>query len=175
MHCESVSPGITSVEPDFEGAGYRLAKMLAEEIERKRCGQQATMPPRIEHYGPLRLVRRGSTTSIQGISPRVSKGLEYIRCNACNATIRIEDIAKTMNCSRRLATMIFKKETGQSILEAIQEIRFNHIRELLEYTSLPISVIIEQSGYSSDSFVKRLFLKRMGITMRNWRKNIQTH
>ena len=36
MFCESVTPGLTSAEPDFEGAGYRLAQMLAEEIDEKK-------------------------------------------------------------------------------------------------------------------------------------------
>lgn len=169
MYCESVSPGITSAEPDFEGAGYRIAKMLADEIDRIRNGMPPLIPPRIEHYGPLRLVRRGSTTSVRGISPRVSRAIEFIRCHACSCDIKIDDVARAMNCSRRLATLLFRKETDSSILEAVQDRRFERICELLEHTSLPISTVIEQSGYSSYSFVKRQFLKRTGMTMRSYR------
>lgn len=169
MYCESVSPGITSSEPDFEGAGYRLAEMLAEEIKRTRDGIVPPAPPRIEHYGPLRLVRRGSTTSDHGISSRVGRAAEFIRIRACDRATGIDAVAEAMGCSRRLATQQFKKETGTSILEAIQKTRLEHICELLRHTSLPISMVVEQSGYSSDSFVKRLFLKRMGMTMRKWR------
>ncbi|MBR6588587.1 MAG: substrate-binding domain-containing protein [Kiritimatiellae bacterium] len=170
MYCESVSPGITSAEPDFEGAGYRLANMLAEEIDRIRNGVPPPIPPRTEHYGPLRLVRRGSTISVQGISPRVSRAIEFIRCHACSCDLKIDDVASAMNCSRRLATLLFRKETGTSILEAIQDRRFERICELLKHTSLPISTVIEQSGYSSCSFVKRQFLKRTGMTMRSYRQ-----
>ena len=169
MYCESVSPGITSAEPDFEGAGYRLAKMLAEEIERGRNALPPQIPPRTEYYGPLRLVRRGSTISVHGISPRVNRAVEFIRCHACSCDIKIDDVAKAMNCSRRLATLLFRKEMGSSILEAIQDKRFEHICELLKHTSLPVETVIEQSGYSSGSFVKRQFLRRTGMTMLKYR------
>ena len=169
MYCESVSPGITSAEPDFQGAGYRLAKMLYEEIERFQNAMPPQIPPQTEYYGPLRLVQRGSTISAPGISPRVNRAIEFIRCNACSCDIKIDDVAKAMNCSRRLATLLFRKETETSILEAVQNRRFERICELLQHTSLPISTIIEQSGYLSCSFVKRQFLKRTGMTMRSYR------
>ena len=83
-YCESVSPGLTSVEPDFKGAGYRLAQMLAEEIERLRSGKTRSrrLPP-IEMYGPLRIVRRGSTSATSKLTSRVRRALEYIRRHAC--------------------------------------------------------------------------------------------
>jgi LacI family transcriptional regulator len=128
MYCESTSPGITSAEPDFQGAGYRLAKMLYDEIERSRGAMPHEAPPKTEYYGPLRLVRRGSTISAPGISPRVNRAIEFIRCHACSCNIKINDVAGVMNCSRRLATLLFKKETGSSILEAVQDRRLTQIR-----------------------------------------------
>lgn len=170
MYCESVSPGITSAEPDFEGAGYRLAEMLAEEIDRAKSGLPPKIPPKIEHYGPLRLVGRGSTLPVRGMNPRVVRAMEFIRCNACNRTIDIDAVAEQMKCSRRLATLLFRKETGHTILDEIRSRRFKKICELLSQTALPISTIIDQSGYASESFAKRLFRKNTGTTMREWRK-----
>ena len=170
IYCESVSPGITSAEPDFEGAGYRLAEMLADEIDRAKRRLPPQIPPKIEHYGPLKLVRRGSTLPVRGMNPRVVRAVEFIRCNACSRTIDIDAVAERMKCSRRLATLLFRKETGHTILDEIRSRRFEKICELLSQTALPISTIIDQSGYASESFAKRLFRKNTGTTMREWRK-----
>lgn len=169
MYCESVSPGITSAEPDFEGAGYKLAEMLADEINRAKSGLSPQNPPRVEHYGPLRLVSRGSTLQGRGMNPRVMRAVEFIRCNACNRTIDINTVAKQMKCSRRLATLLFKKETGHTILDVIRNRRLEKIQDLLTKTNLPISAVIDRSGYASESFAKRLFRKTTGMTMKQYR------
>ena len=171
MFCESVSPGLTSAEPDFEGAGYRLAQMLAEEIEKREKGRGKRKAGRIEFYGPLRLVRRGSTAAPSGTSPRVRRALEYIRRNACSQSIRLDDIIEEMGCSRRMGTLQFKKETGRTILEEIHEHRFEKACDLLSRTRLPIATVVTHCGYRSDAFVKKMFLARTGLTMREYRKS----
>jgi len=35
---------------------------------------------------------------------------------------------------------------------------------------MPIATVVSQCGYRSDAFVKKMFLKRTGLTMREWRK-----
>ncbi len=170
MFCESVSPGLTSAEPDFEGAGYRLAQMLAEEIEKREKGRGKRKAGRIEFYGPLRLVRRGSTAASSGTSPRIRRALEYIRRNACSQSIRLDDIIKEIGCSRRMGTLQFKKETGRTILEEIHEHRFEKACDLLSRTRLPIATVVAHCGYRSDAFVKKMFLSRTGLTMREYRK-----
>ncbi len=171
MYCEAVSPGLTSAEPDFEGAGYRLAQMLEKEIELQKAGKRSK--PYTEMYGPRRIVRRGSTAMASGISPRVRRALEYIRRNACDSAITLDDVIATMNCSRRLGTMQFKKETGRTILDEIHDLRFEKACYLLAKTSLPIATIVANCGYKSDSFVKKMFLRRTGMTMRNYRESFR--
>ena len=178
--CEAVSPGLTSVEPDFEGAGYHLAQMLAEEIDRRNFAlpaspsRRANHCARTEYYGPLRIVRRGSTANAPGQSPSVRRALEYIRRHACEDSIRLDDIISEMRCSRRLATLRFKKETGRTMLEEIHEHRMQTACELLADGRLPIATVVVQCGYRSDGFAKKLFRIRTGMTMREYR-NKQQH
>ena len=174
--CEAVSPGLTSVEPDFEGAGFRLAQMLAEEIDRlnparpARFSRRTSPTARTEYYGPLRIVRRGSTAATSGQSPAVRRALEYINRHACEALIRLDDIISEMGCSRRLATIKFKKEVGRTMLEEIHEHRIQRACELLVDGHLPIATVVAQCGYRSDGFAKKLFRTRTGMTMREYRK-----
>ena len=169
--CEMVSPGITSVEPDFKGAGYHLAQMLAGEIDRTRRGEMRKTPPPTERYGPVSIVRRGSTNAGAERHPAVRRAVEYIRRHAGEETIGLDEVIAEMRCSRRLATLLFKRDTGRTILGEIQERRLERIRELLAHTSLPIAAVVAQCGYRSDAFVKKIFLKRTGMTMRKWRRN----
>jgi len=170
LYCDSVSPGITSAEPDFEGAGYRLCQMLDAEIERTRRGAKARKRPYIETYGPVRLVRRGSTFVQKGLDPRVRRAQEFIRRNACSDKISLNAVVTEMKCSKRLATMLFKKATGRTIFDEIHEIRMQKACDLLSRTTLPIGTVSVQCGYNSESFLKRMFLKRTGLTMRAYRK-----
>ncbi len=160
--CESVSPGLTSVEPDFEGAGWRLGEMLSEEMA-------GASDVRTEHYGPLRIVRRGSTSADRSQSRPVRHALEYLRRHGCERGISIDAVATAMGCSRSLATSRFRKETGRTILDEIHDVRFRNMCDLLSRSSLPVAMVVERSGYESDGFAKKLFLSRTGMTMREYR------
>ena len=167
--CESVSPGLTSVEPDFEGAGWRLGEMLTEEIARIDTSRPASPFPRTEHYGPLRIVRRGSTSADRGQSLPVRQALEYVRRHGCERGISVDAVAAAMGCSRSLATSRFRKETGRTILDEIHDVRFRNMCDLLSRSSLPVAMVVGRSGYESDGFSKKLFLSRTGMTMREYR------
>lgn len=166
-YCEAISLGLTSVEPDFEGAGWHLGEMLERELSGKGGVRQ-------ESYGPLRLVRRGSTILAKGVSPVVRKGIEYIRRHAFEPSISVDAVASAMGCSRSLATSRFRKETGLTILDEIHNRRFERMRELLAHTSTPIALVVERCGYESNGFAKKFFLKQTGMTMREYRKNNST-
>lgn len=166
-YCEAISPGLTSVEPDFEGAGWHLGEMLERELSGKGCVRQ-------ESYGPLRLVRRGSTMLAKGVSPAVRRGIEYIRRHAFEPSISVDAVAFAMGCSRSLATCRFRKETGRSILDEIHNRRFERMCELLANTTTPIALVVERCGYESDGFAKKFFLRQTGMTMREYRKNNST-
>ena len=161
--CEAVSPGITSVEPDFEGAGWRLGEMLSEEMA-------GASDVRTEYYGPLRIVRRGSTSADRSQSRPVRHALEYVRRHGCERGISIDAVATAMGCSRSLATSRFRKETGRTILDEVHDVRFRNMCDLLSRSSLPVAMVVEKCGYESDGFAKKLFLSRTGMTMREYRK-----
>ena len=169
-YAEAVTPGLTSAEPDFEGAGYELARLLMDEIARVRNGGRRDGPAPVSHYGALRLVRRGSTQILAGNDPRVGHALEFIRRHACEHGLSTSDVIAIMGCSRRLATERFKKAVGHSILDEIHARRFDEVLRLLRNPHQQIEPIADLCGYSAPSFLKRIFKKKTGLTMRAWRK-----
>ncbi|MFK4996896.1 helix-turn-helix transcriptional regulator [Bacillus sp. N9] len=56
-------------------------------------------------------------------------------------------------------TRIFKRETGLSISEYLQQERIDTAKKLLIHTNKPISDIAIESGYSSFSYFSTIFKK----------------
>ena len=151
-------------------AGFSIPDEVALEIEREKRGEAPPRLPHVENYGPLRIVRRGSTAVAPGLSRAVRRALEHIRTHACRHELSVDDVSAVMGCSRSLATNRFRKETGHSILDEIHEHRFRKMCELLACGHLPIGIVVNLCGYESDGFAKKFFRQRTGMTMREYRK-----
>ncbi len=168
LFCDAVRPGISSVAPDFEKAGRLLSDALAREMERPGSG------PWLERYGPLMVRRRGSTgtagTASAAVGARVGRALEFLRERACLGPVRLDDVARAMGCSRRLATRLFREATGRSVVEAVHDARFERACELLRRTDKPIFLVVAECGYASESYFKREFARRSGLSMRKFRQ-----
>jgi len=162
MHCECAEPTITSIEQDFRGAGRLAADLLADVIA------NPSLPPQHMKFGPVRMVRRQSTRSLKVNDPRVARAVERIRRDAATG-LTSADVLADFPYSRRLAEKRFRAATGKTILEEIQDVRFEKICELLA-TDIPIGHIAGRCGMQSDSFLKRFFKSRTGLTLREWRK-----
>lgn len=162
VHCECTVPTVTSIEQDFRGAGRMAADLLAELIA------NPALPPRHVKYGPVRLVNRQSTRTLKMHDPQIARAVERIRRDA-NTGLTSADVLAEIPVSRRLAEKRFLAATGHTILQEIQDVRFQKVCELL-MGDIPIGHIAERCGLQSDSFLKRFFKARTGQTLREWRK-----
>ncbi len=78
--------------------------------------------------------------------------------------VAMSQLALDMNVSQRTLIRKFKSEFELSPLAYLQHLRLEAAKKLLEGTSLPLTDIIEQVGYSDASSFSRLFQKHQGIT-----------
>ncbi len=161
--CENTTPTLSSIQPDFEAAGYQAAHLL-EQLMRRTLRNPQTLS-----YGVKQIVVRESSRLAQSVDRRCLRGQEFIRLNAC-ADIGVPDIARHMGVSRRMAEVLFRKHVGQSILDEIQQTRLARLKTFLCETALPIGQISEQCGYQTEMHAKRLFKRQTGMTMRQFRK-----
>ena len=160
--CEHLTPTLTSVLPGFEQAGYTVAKLLQETLD----GQ----PPRTAAYGPVGIIRRGSSRWFEKSDPRVTKALRYIRQHAFEPQLTTDIIVREMGCSRRLADLRFREITHHSIRDEIHAVRMEKAFSLLRNRNQAIGSVASLCGYASEPFFKRLFKRETGLTMRAWRK-----
>lgn len=158
--CKSTSPTISSVQIDFEQAGYRAA-MLVDDL---MAGQRE----RERSFGPLMTIRRESTRGFVRREGRMQMAIDMIRREACNG-LRARDVVKTFGGSRRLVDLRFRETFGHSILDEIQNVRFEKVLLLLSRTQVSIGAIADQCGFGSVITLREQFRKRMGMSMRQWR------
>ncbi|HRR33168.1 MAG TPA: DNA-binding transcriptional regulator [Kiritimatiellia bacterium] len=160
--CENTMPSLSSVLPDFEGGGYLAAALL----DRLMRGTQEK--PAHLTYGIKRIVHRQSSQYVQRASRLIASAIEFIRLNACSG-ITVMDVVQHLNVSRRFAERHFREAYGHSILNEIQHTRLERVCTLLRETNLPISEIGVRCGYGAEIYLKVLFKKTYGMTMREYR------
>ena len=161
---ESCVPPLTSILPDHEKLGYAAARAL----ERLMAGrdQKEAEPFLIR---PVKVVERESAVASTPTAHLLSRALDFIRKNAVNG-IKVDDVAKALGISRRLADLRFQQFSGDTINEAITRQKLDAVKKLLATTDRPIKVISESCGYTDLAYLKTLFKRRFGMTMRDWRR-----
>ena len=162
--CDNTHPSLSSIRPDFRRAGM-LAAML---LERRIAGGGSAEPENIE-YKPVCTTSRLSTRRLGIVGKRVADALDLIRHEAC-AGLKAADVVRAMGVTERLAETRFKRAVGHRITEEIANVRLKHALELLRNPKLGIAPIANMCGWNSEAYLKRLFKKRFGTTMREWRE-----
>lgn len=163
LACDNLEPGLSSVQLDFELAGYTAAELLGNLLSGRKDRR------RRHSYGAQKLIRRSSSRKIKVRGKHLVRILDYLDAHVFDSRLCIDDIARAAGCSRRLADLRFRESMGHSILEEIQGRRIDRARELLADRHHPISSIAAAVGYTSAASFKRLFKRRTGKTLRQWR------
>ncbi|MGN0833041.1 MAG: substrate-binding domain-containing protein [Kiritimatiellia bacterium] len=166
--CEHCRPQLSSIQPDFEQEGFLAAQVLDEMM---RAG--AETGARTLYVGVRNVVRRDSTAETSNAGKLVQQAMAYIRRNALRG-IGVGDVAQHLGCSRRLADLRFRELQGTTIGETIIAVRLNEVRRLLTTTHETIEAITHACGYESPNYLKNLFKRRFGLTMRDFRQTYRS-
>ena len=182
--CENCHPKLSSVQPDFEQEGYLAAETLSRMMNAPRkSNNQATYQSNNQtikqsnnltfFVGVKAVVRRESTAEFSPAGKLVQKAIAYIRKNAL-AGISVDDVARHLKVSRRLADLRFRALQGTTIGETVIVFRLEEVKRLLQTTNLPIDEIAAACGYQNPNYLKNLFRKRFNMSMRDFRHQART-
>ena len=94
--------------------------------------------------------------------------IAYINNNYTTIT-NIDDVAKAMYISKSYARNIFKKHTGQTIIDYIATLRIDDAKRMLSSSSASIKDISEMVGYKSVSHFRSVFQKTTGMSVSDFR------
>lgn len=84
--------------------------------------------------------------------------------------ITLESITKRFHYSLPSISLMFKKQTGLTFREFLQQIRIHESCRLLVTTNESIANIVEMTGYSDTKSFHTIFKRQTGMTPREFRK-----
>ncbi|MCO5399234.1 GlxA family transcriptional regulator [Ralstonia soli] len=94
-------------------------------------------------------------------SDRVQTALSYAKSNL-TARLSVEDLAEVAHLSPRQFSRVFREETGQSPARAIEHLRLEAARLMMESGRHPIEVIVRETGFGDRERMRRSFLRAYG-------------
>ena len=160
--CENARPSLSSVAIDFVESG-RMAAQLLDEVMSGRVKRPVTRLIR-----PSTVISRESTDLGSTTNESVQKALSLIRERACEG-LSAREVVEALGKSRRTAERLFERETGKSILTAINDVRLDKAKELLRRRITDISAIADICGWSSSGYLRRIFREKTGMSLTEWR------
>jgi two-component system response regulator YesN len=100
----------------------------------------------------------------------VDKVKQYITANISEPGLSREVIANYVYLNPDYLTRVFKKETGLSISDHLQQQRIHYAKELLATTDKTVSDIAVLAGYSNLSYFSTIFKKAVHMNPNEYRK-----
>lgn len=78
--------------------------------------------------------------------------------------ITLENTADHVGLAPVYLSGLFKRETGQSFKNYVDNLRFNHAAHMLRHTDLPVLEVCALSGFNDYANFSRRFRKKYGVT-----------
>ena len=164
--CNSQSPTLSSILPDFEKSG-----VLALEAIRRLVSGRTMTEKEIRHvYSSVKTVERMSTRDINASGKMVSRALTLIEKSFQNPEFSVSRLAMSLGVSRRLLDMRFSEVTGETAHAALCARRLEEARHLLSTSRATIGEIAERSGFACESTFRAIFIASEGKTPKAFRR-----
>jgi transcriptional regulator GlxA family with amidase domain len=103
-------------------------------------------------------------------SDRIQAALTFARDNL-HKPLTVPDLAEAAHLSPRQFSRAFHQETGQSPAKAIENLRVEAARSLMEQSRHPIDIVARQTGFSDRDQMRRAFLRAFGQPPQVLRRN----
>ncbi|OMF88286.1 AraC family transcriptional regulator [Paenibacillus sp. FSL R7-0337] len=84
--------------------------------------------------------------------------------------LSLNQIADELDMSPIYISRLYKQQTMNSIVDVILEVRMREVCALLENTDLPVTAIAERCGFTSSSYLHRMFKRSFGTTPTDYRR-----
>ena len=160
--CGHTRPPIATVEPNFAGAGFLAATTLQQMMNGRKVRREIVVPESV-----CRLVVRDSARPYAGKSQLFRQAADLIRSDA----VRLDaaTLAHELGVSHTRLAETFRRQ-GKTVAGEIRAARYAKVLELLRDPHQAIGPIANLCGWRSETHLMHDFKRRMGMTMRAWRK-----
>ena len=145
---------LSMVEKDL---GEEVARMVSRSlvIHHRRAGGQS------QHSALLELDAK---------SDRIQSALQYAKLNL-HTVLSVEQLADAAHLSPRQFSRAFHAETGQSPAKAVENLRVEAARVMMEQGRHSMDVVANESGFADRERMRRAFLRAYGQPPQTMRRN----
>ena len=143
---------LTTIELPGVAIGRHCARIIGGLVEQRH-----------HSFPPNDLLAAQSTELTAVEDPVVAHALAIIK-REFHQPLRITDLLRSLNISRRSLEQHFQRQLGRSPLAELQRVRLDHARSLLQQTSLSIEDIARRCGYNSATHFGRIFRQHTGVS-----------
>lgn len=105
-------------------------------------------------------------------SDRIQTALAYARRHLTRA-LTVDELATAANLSARQFSRAFRTETGQSPAKAVERLRVEAARLMLDETRHPIDVVARETGFADPERMRRAFLRAFGQPPQALRRQVR--
>lgn len=105
-------------------------------------------------------------------SDRIQSAIEYARKNL-NQALTVEDLAELAHLSPRQFSRVFTAETGQSPAKAIEGLRLEAARLMIEQSRHPLEVVAHETGFRDRRHLREAFIRGFGIPPQAVRREVR--
>ncbi len=150
----SIDLALAMVEKDL---GPEVARTVARKlvVYHRRAGGQSQFSALLE---------------LEPKSDRIQKVLDFAKRNLRSA-LSVEDLAQVASLSPRQLSRAFREETGQSPAKAVENLRVEAARLLMEQGRLSMDMIADETGFADRERMRRAFLRAFGQPPQAVRRN----
>ena len=140
-----------------EDLGGEIARMVAKKlvVYHRRAGGQSQFSALLE---------------LEPKSDRIQTALAYARRNL-HEELTVDKLAKAAHLSPRQFSRAFRAETGQSPAKAVETLRVEAARLMLEQSRHSLDVVAAQTGFADRERMRRAFLRTFGQPPQAIRRN----
>ena len=93
---------------------------------------------------------------------------KYVENNYADCSLNLNSIAGALGRNSRYLSKVFKEETGEGILDYVNELRISKASKLLSKGTYSVETVGEMVGYASTRTFRRTFTKIVGTTPGNF-------
>jgi transcriptional regulator GlxA family with amidase domain len=142
------------LEDDF---GRGIARSVAQKlvVYHRRSGGQS------QHSALLELDAK---------SDRIQSALDYAKRNL-QTPLSVEKLAEAAHLSPRQFSRAFRAETGRSPAKAVEQLRVEAARVMLEQSRHPVDIVAAEAGFADSERMRRAFLRNVGQPPQAIRRN----
>ena len=102
-------------------------------------------------------------------SDRIQQALDYARAHLKHA-LSVEDLAGAASLSPRQFSRVFTAETGLSPAKAVEGLRLEAARLMIEQSRHPLEVVARESGFRDRRHLREVFVRKFGVPPQTTRR-----